>query len=71
MVDNLALCILCACSWAGIFAFVAHARLVRGAVGIDNALWSAAFVWVSVILGQTKTGAGSILLFAHSVCSTR
>lgn len=71
MVDYLALSILSTSSRTRIFAFIAHARFVRGAVSIDNALWSTAFVWISVIFRQTNAGASSILLFANGIGAAR
>lgn len=52
MVDYVASCVLSASAWARIDALVANASLVATALGAEDALRPAGFVWVAYVLRQ-------------------
>jgi len=57
VVGNRAHCIMATCPWTGVGAFIANARLISGAFGVDDAFGPAAGVWIALIFGQTAANA--------------
>ena len=71
MVNYLTIGVLSARSRARVLAFITQARSVRGAIGIQHAFGSTAFVGISKVFRQTGASAGAVLLSAHRVRSAR
>ena len=69
--DHLTLGVLSARSRARVRALVAHARSVRRAVRVHDALGPAVLVRVARVLGQARARAGAILFATHGVRAAR
>lgn len=71
VVHDLAICVGTAGSRTWILALVAYARPVGGAVRIQDALWTTAFVRVTHIVGEATAGACSVLFPTNCVRAAR
>jgi len=71
MVDDVALRKLSAHSRARILALVSYTGAISGAVGAQNTFGSAAFVRISLVIGDAAAGAGPVALSALRVGSAR
>lgn len=67
MIYHSTLSILGTDTWTRVLAFTIDTCFIWWTVWANDTFWSTAFVWVSIIFGQTLTWAYAILLFANSV----
>lgn len=67
MIHYLTFGILATTSAARILAFVSNTRFVRRTVRVKNAFWATSFVRITVVLRQTLTRTGTILLSAIGI----
>lgn len=67
MINDIANCVLPACSGTWIFALVLQASLVAWTFRIEDTFWSAGFIRIAEVLGQTL----AVTVFAYRVRSTR
>lgn len=70
MIDNLAQGILATGAWARVQALIPKAGSIGRAIGVHRAFWTATFVRVADVLGQTHTRTSSVSLLTQGIAST-